>query len=116
MKTTEPSKRRAAPPATIASPIPEQDPAEDRLFTAYLAVAGVTPEQARERRAELLEKAREWQAVENVRKVLKESRADDNREQAEQVKAEAVKARTEVAKDRWRAFLAARKVKDRTVD
>jgi hypothetical protein len=75
-------------------------------------MVGVTQEEAEEQRPELLQKAKEWQAIENVRKALKESKADVNREEAEQLQAAAAKASTEVAKERWRAFLAARKAKD----
>lgn len=80
---------------------------------AYLARAGMTVEEAEDRRPELLAKAREWQAVENLRKSLTADRVAENQEEAEKVKAEAAKANTEVARDRWRAFLAARKAKDR---
>lgn len=115
MKPTDTKQRREARPKTAALPIPAQDDADDRLFVAYLAVARVPQEEAEERRPELLKEAKEWQAVENFRKLLKESKAKVNREEAEQVRAEAVKANTEVAKDRWRAFLAARKAKDGAV-
>jgi hypothetical protein len=116
MKPTESKQRRTARPAAVASPLPEQDNADDRLFSAYLAAARVPQAEAESQRTELLEKAREWQAMENIRKVLNESRVEANREEAAKVQAEAAKASTEVAQARWRAFLAARKAKDRLAD
>lgn len=82
-------------------------------MTAYLAVARVSPEEAAERRSELLQQAQEWQAVTNVRKALEEGRAEVNQAAAEQAQVEANQAGTDLAKERWRAFLAARKAKKR---
>jgi hypothetical protein len=112
MTSTERPKSRTARPKNATPPVPEQTNADDRLLDAYLATAKIPQEEAEERRPELLQRAREWQAVANLRRAWAESKAEVTQEEAEEIKAEAARASTEVAKSRWRAFLAARKARE----
>jgi hypothetical protein len=112
MTSTERIKRRAARPEIAASPVSEQGNAEDGVLNAYLAAVRINPDEVDGRRSELLQQAREWQAVQDLRRAWAESKAEVSQEEAEASKAAAAEASTEVAKTRWRAFLAARKARE----
>ncbi len=112
MPSTERLKRRTAWPESAASPVPEQLNADDRLLNAYLAAVQINPDEVEERWSELLQQAREWQAVQNLRRAWAECKAEVSQETAQEISAAAEKASAEVAKTRWRSFLAARKARE----